>query len=145
MNTTQTDIIKSLIDYVTEQVEPIDQEAQFDSMLDECYSFEKVGGIFSNMSPSRVLKEVDPTAYRCGINDYFGCNEDLFEIGSDYYDTDEIEKARTEFVDQLESEVTDLENKLEETDEDLVAERGKIERQIQDLKADIEKAEKYTF
>jgi hypothetical protein len=40
----------------------------YDEMLDELYSPINIAGI--EFDPSRVLKELDPTAYRCGFNDW---------------------------------------------------------------------------
>jgi hypothetical protein len=40
----------------------------YDEMLDELYSPISVGGV--EFDPSRVLKELDPIAYRCGFNDW---------------------------------------------------------------------------
>ena len=43
------------------------QEA-FDAMLDDCEEKVRIGGL--SYLPSRVLREVDPTAYRCLLMDY---------------------------------------------------------------------------
>tara|TARA_R110000751_G_scaffold245206_1_gene345226 strand:- start:14 stop:241 length:228 start_codon:yes stop_codon:yes gene_type:complete len=40
----------------------------YDEMIDDCSEEVKIGNM--TYSPSRVLKEVDPIAYRCGLNDY---------------------------------------------------------------------------
>ena len=45
-----------------------DIEELYDDMLDDCYPMVKIGTL--EYLPSRVLKEVDPIAYRCGMNDY---------------------------------------------------------------------------
>ena len=41
---------------------------QYDEMLDECYGEVRLGSL--TFSPSRVLKEMDPVAYRCWFNDW---------------------------------------------------------------------------
>jgi hypothetical protein len=41
---------------------------QYDEMLDECFGEIKVG--YLTFAPSRVLKEMDPVAYRCWFNDW---------------------------------------------------------------------------
>lgn len=46
------------------EANPEDYEKEFDEMLDE------VHGEFMGYSASHILKEVDPTAYRCGLLDY---------------------------------------------------------------------------
>ena len=74
-----------------------------DDMLDDCH------GDFMRMSASRILKEMDPTAYRCGLLDYL-----------DGLDQDEEKKAcedyaeLTEELENLEYEIEDLEDQLTE-------------------------------
>lgn len=120
------DTLKDLAAAIALECVAIDRESRFDDMLDDCYSFEKVGGIFACMSPSRVLKECDPTAYRCGVNDYAD-GENWTEIDGEYYDTDEAEKVKADFISELETEAETLEevindereraNKLDEAGE----------------------------
>lgn len=43
-------------------------EAVFDERLDEIYPEVEIAG--ATFSPSRILAEVDPIAYRCGFNDW---------------------------------------------------------------------------
>ena len=50
-------------------------EEMYDDMIDEIYGEVNVGITFN---ASRVLKELDPIAYRCGFNDYM---DSLFEDG----------------------------------------------------------------
>lgn len=110
---TEKELLTDLATFIADECKAIDPEARFDDMLDECYSFDAIGGPFAHMSPSRVLKECDPTAYRCGVNDYAD-GEDWVEVGGDYYDRREAERARDEFVSTLEDEVTELEEEIEE-------------------------------
>ena len=51
---------------VKEELTPVDLEQRFDDTLDEIYGpeFEKLGGPFSHMTPSDVLRKVDPVAHR---------------------------------------------------------------------------------
>lgn len=98
---------------VIDELTPIDMEARFNDMLDECYSFDAVGGPFASMQPSRVLLECDPVAHRCGVNDYAdGERDNATEIYGDYYDTDEVQAIR----DEVEAEQAD-----EDEDEDAVS------------------------
>lgn len=91
---------------VLDELTPIDMHERYDEMLDECYSFESVGGIFASMSPSRVLKEMDPTAYRCGFNDWIDGElgetvETVEGIDDDqYYDKDEVDEIRERLEDE---------------------------------------------
>lgn len=51
-----------------EFIEESDAFALYDEMLDELYPTMDIAGI--EFEPSRVLKELDPIAYRCGFNDW---------------------------------------------------------------------------
>ena len=58
---------------------------QYDEMLDECYGEIKLGGL--TFSSSRVLKKMDPVAYRCWFNDW----ADSENITTDESEADEEE------------------------------------------------------
>lgn len=82
-------------DAVAGELKAIDTGTAYDEMLDECFSFESVGGPFARMLPSRVLEEVDPIAYRCGQNDYEDSQRDEWEeVGGSYYDRREVDELR---------------------------------------------------
>ena len=115
-NATKRDIEKELREAIHAGCTQIDREQRFRDMLDECYSFKGVGGPFEHMTPSRVLEECDPTAFRCGVNDYED-DEDWVEIDGNYYARPDVEGAVKDFVDGLEDEKTDAEN---EDDQDEV-------------------------
>lgn len=51
-----------------ELVSDYDMEKMYEEMLDEVYPECKIAGM--EYSTSRALKEMDPTAYRCGMNDW---------------------------------------------------------------------------
>jgi hypothetical protein len=141
-NTTKEDqkaeVIKRLIAHVTSEVEPIDVESYCDSIIDETYDFSSVGGPFECLSPSEVLKEMRPTDYRCFCADLTGTNDDWFEIGDEYYETREVEKARDEFIEELDSELEDLESEKEELEGEL---KGQDDGEIRlDIKKEIEEA-----
>lgn len=87
---------------------PIDREARFSDMIDELYSFDSVGGPFACMTPSKVLLEMDPVAFRCGVNDYED-SEGWIEIDGEYYDRKEVGAVCDDFADDVESEADDLE------------------------------------
>lgn len=92
------------------ELDPDDFADQFDDMLDESGTVEAGGYSFY---PSRILKELDPTAYRCSLND--------FVDSLDVEDSDEY-KALQEEIDQLKSDIEDLESEIED-----------LENQIADL------------
>lgn len=149
MNTIQNQAysIASLIAHVVSECTAIDQEKRFDEMLDECYSFEKVGGPFESMVPSQVLKECDPTAYRCGVNDWAD-GEDWNEIEGDYYESSDVDKARDEYVDELNSELSSLQDQLENEESEDERDESEIARlgaEIVNLETFIAECERYAF
>lgn len=91
---------------VREELTAIDVEASFDDMLDECYSFDSVGGPFAWMTPSRVLREMDPTAHRCGVADHAD-GQGWTEIGGDYYDTNEVDAIKERVDEEMDAEGND--------------------------------------
>ncbi len=113
-DTAKAALIRRLIDHVINECSAIDVDSLYDEMLNECYSLESVGGPFSNMDASRVLKEVDPIAYRCGMSDYMDSNRDFVEIEGEYYFGDKIEEAREEFASELHDQLSEATEELEE-------------------------------
>ena len=145
--------MKDLIDHIKENCTPIDREARFDQMLDECYDFNSVGGPFSHMVPSQVLKAMDPTAYRCGVNDHMD-GEDTYEIDGETYDMAMVEEARDEFVSDLELDLSCAETaisdiEVEDAGDLSLAEQEeeifKLQDQINTLEERINQAKSYQF
>lgn len=120
------DLIESA---VRDNLRKIDREERFDAMLDECYSFEAVGGPFAHMSPASVLKEMDPIAYRCGVNDWAD-GEDFTEVDGETYDRQEVQDQIDDLVSELESEISDLEA---EEDDDNQGEIDELQAVIAEL------------
>lgn len=143
-------LILALTEHVQSECSAVDMEQRFRDMLDEIYSFEKIGGPFAYMSPSRVLEEVDPTAFRCGVADYSD-QENVYEIEGEYYDSDEVEEAREEFVADLQTELDeaqtglDVENNLEEGEERNEETVADLTAEIARLEASIEFVESHAF
>jgi hypothetical protein len=81
------------------EIDPENFESQYDDMLDEISTI-KIGSL--TYSASYVLKNIDPTAYRCGLLDYI-----------DGIDKDEI-PAFQELIDELQ----ELIDKLEELEKE---------------------------
>ena len=93
---TADQIEKSVEQRVKDELTPVDTDSLYRDMLDECYSFESVGGIFKGMQPSRVLEEMDPTAFQCGKNDYEDfLREDYDEFDEQFYKKDEVQNIRS--------------------------------------------------
>jgi len=53
---------------IKEKLSDDDLREQFEEMIDEIYPEIKIGTL--TFSPSRVLRELDPTAYRIGLYEY---------------------------------------------------------------------------
>ena len=90
------------------EIDPDDYEDQFDDMLDESTQEIEIGCL--TYSPSHVLKNVDPTAYRCSLND--------FVDSLDVEDSDEYKELQEE-IDQLKSDIEDLESEIEDLESEI--------------------------
>jgi hypothetical protein len=98
---------RTLEQRVQDELTPINMEDRFNEMLDECYSFDSVGGPFAHMQPSRVLLELDPIAHRCGVNDYadsISRDRDIEEIDGEFYQAEEVQAIRDEIEAEAEAE-----------------------------------------
>lgn len=71
----------------------------YDTMLDDCYPETSIAGM--TYSTSHALKELDPTAYRCGMNDW----------------ADGLDKSDFEEYQELETALEEAEAELEAFDE----------------------------
>ncbi len=88
------------------EIDPEEHEEEYKDALDEQGDV-VIGSL--HYSPSYVLREVDPTAYRCGLVDYVN--------GLDVSD-DPAYRELEEELKSLEYELADLEGELEELEED---------------------------
>ena len=85
------------------EIDPDDFADQFDDSLDNSIPEIEIGCL--TYSPSHVLKNVDPTAYRCSLNDFV----DSLDV------EDSVEyKALQDEIAQLESDIEDLESEIED-------------------------------
>lgn len=103
---TQINTIKAQIFLLMDKIDnfeldPEDFTDQYDEMLDNVY------GEFMGFAASQILKEMDPTAYRCGLLDYV---DGLDEYEEKMKDDDYAEW--TEEKENLESELEELEDQL---------------------------------
>lgn len=135
--------LTKLEQYIVDNCTRIDADQRYRDMLDECYDLSKVGGLIGNMLPSRIIEECDPIAYCCGFNDWVD-SEDVCEIGGDYYEQDEADKAKEEFIEELERELESEEETLED-EEASREDKEDAQREISRLKAEIDEANKYEF
>lgn len=137
-------LILALTEHVQSECSSVDMEQRFRDMLDECYSFEKIGGPFSHMSPSRVLEEVDPISFRCGVADHSD-SENVYEIEGEYYDSDKVDEARESFLNDLRETETGLEMDVEAELDAEVGTEGTSEEQLAEVRAKIEAVENHAF
>ena len=125
-----------LLNQITNNLTPLDTEELYANMLDDCYGEVEIAGM--TFQTSRALKELDPTAFRCGEVDYID-SLSLVEIGGDYYEQDAVEQERDGLIEELESEISDLEDERENPEiED-------IQDQIDALTVEIEEIKEYVF
>lgn len=88
------------------EIDPDDYENEYCEMLNEEGPV-KVAGL--TFEADQIIRELDPTAYRCGLLDYVD--------GIEKSDVQEYQDLEEE-LEELESELTDLENELEEKEEE---------------------------
>jgi chromosome segregation ATPase len=108
---TRIEQLKETIEQKEEEIEnfeldPDNYEEEYIEMLDSEGTI-TAGGI--DFDPSRVLKELDPTAFYCGLNDW---------IDSLDKEDDENYKELLEELERLEEELEELQAELEELEEE---------------------------
>lgn len=144
------DLIRRLEEHVTSECRAIDTDLAYEAMLDEIYDLSQVGGPFSGMLASRVLKECDPIAYRCGMSDWLD-GESYVEVDGSYYKDDDVEEARESFAAELQKDLDDAERELDSLNEDGnenggdEGSLGELRSTIARLEAEIALAEKHSF
>jgi hypothetical protein len=90
---------------VKEELKPIDLEELYREMLDECEPEVKVAGL--SFCASRIIEELDPIAFRCGVSDYADSliGETISdEIDGEHYNLDEVNDIRDEIESELDKE-----------------------------------------
>ena len=144
------DIIQELHDKVKDDLTELDTHSMYDDMLDECYDLSAVGGPFSHMLASKVLEECDPVAYRCGFSDWLD-GERFYEVDGEYYLGPDLERIKDELIDELETELSDLQEELESEEPETDGWSEAYQRQqdmmieINELEELIVKLRKYSF
>ena len=88
------------------EIDVDDFEEQYKEMLDDCY------GDFHGFEYSRILEELDPTAFRCGLNDY--CDSKDVEETQEWIEANEKVEAIESEIEDLESSIEDLESDIED-------------------------------
>lgn len=98
---------------IVAELEPVDLEQLYRDAIDDCWESEngetgvKIMGL--SFLASRIVEELDPVAFRCGVCDYADSlvNESITEeIEGNHYDLREAE----EIVEEVEAEAEETEN-----------------------------------
>lgn len=132
-----------LLSQITDNLTPLDTEELYANMLDDYYGEVSIAGM--TFQTSRALKELDPTAFRCGEVDYID-SLSLIEINGDYYEQDAVEAEREGLIGELESEIQYLEEELSELDaEDDKEKILDCQTKIDAYKTEIEEIKEFVF
>jgi predicted nucleic acid-binding Zn-ribbon protein len=114
------DLEKSIENF---EIDPDSCEEQYCEMLDEQGDIE-IGNI--TLTPSDVLRKMDPIAYRTGLSDYVDVldidndpsynelKEELSDLEDDKERSEELIEELQEELEKLEEELEDFENETEE-------------------------------
>jgi len=73
-------------------------EDMYSNILDECNEEVNICGM--TYTPSYALKQIDPTAFRCGCADY--SSDDFTEYEGEYYYNSDFEDASSDYDTYLE-------------------------------------------
>jgi hypothetical protein len=92
---------------IVAELEPVDLEQLYRDMLDDVGPEVRVAGL--SFCASRIVEELDPVAFRCGVCDYADSmvNDTITEeIEGNHYDLREAQ----EIVDEVEAQLEEVEN-----------------------------------
>lgn len=137
-----------MLDFITAECDEVNVDQAYNDMLDDCYTFDKVGGPFEHMLPSRVLEENDPVAYRSGMVDWLdSCRDEYVEIDDRYYNKGDVDKAQETWLDDnLTDAINELEDEIECEGEDLEAgDLAELEEKLAALNACLKACERHAF
>lgn len=90
---------------IESELNQVDTEEAYRDFLDECYGMVDVAGL--SYQTSQVLEEIDPTAFRCGHNDWLDSElkDGIYtEVNGEYYFTNEIDSLDLELIDDEETD-----------------------------------------
>ena len=143
--------IKDLEDYIVSECTIVDRETAFAESLDSDGPID-VRGL--SMMPSDIWKEMDPTAFRCGVNDYAD-GEPWTEVQGETYDNEDIGNALESFLDPIRDELNRALDELErlemESEDEPDSKVGTFEEidaknaEISTLSAFISECERHAF
>lgn len=91
-----------VFDRIISWLEPINLEDRYCEMLDENYSDCRFFNDY-HMTPSRVLKEVDPIAFDQQLSNYGDSCEDFIEINGKWYEREEVLRLKAEIIEEIDN------------------------------------------
>lgn len=86
---------------IKEELTPIHIEDYYAAALDDIYPVVEIG--HSRFSPSSIVRELSPTDFRCGMNDYIDGDDTLEYVADEWYYAEEIQKLREEIEEEIEA------------------------------------------
>lgn len=82
-------LTKEQMQRIITECRPVDMESEYNDMLNYCGDVVICNRQYST---SFVLKKIDPTAYRCGLNNYSN-QEQYIEINDEFYLRQDVDKV----------------------------------------------------
>jgi hypothetical protein len=102
---------QKIIDRIKAELTPVDLEQRYRDTLDEIYPEVKIG--CARYWPSKIVEELSPTDFRCGVVDYADSlvsdRTISDEIDGEHYDYEEVGEIIAEVEDEEEAEEEDAE------------------------------------
>lgn len=137
-------IIQELNSRIASDCKTIDREERYRTFLDDTNEVVVVGGL--SFTPSRVIEELDPIAFRCGVSDYED-SEGWVEVDGEYYDKSDCEGKKTELDDKLNADLSMKEEELEELEKtsDDLEDIKELKREIDEINAAIATLKSHSF
>jgi len=97
---------QKIIDRIKAELTPVDLEQRYRDTLDEIYPEVKIG--YGRYLPSRIIEELSPTDFRCGVVDYADSlvsdRTISDEIDGEHYDYEEVGEIIAEVEDEEDEE-----------------------------------------
>ena len=94
----------------TYEIDADEHVQDYEDMLHDLHGLVEIGSL--TYDPAHVLREVDPTAYRCGLNDYVDSLDK--EEEPDYMEVkEELEEIEAD-IETVTEQIEDIEQELED-------------------------------
>ena len=81
---------------IKEHCSPIDAEDLYEDLLNDTYGTVKVAGC--EWEAGHVVREMDPTTFRCGVSDMLSDEDQYIEADGDYYQVSDVENMIDELT-----------------------------------------------